>query len=180
MLVIKNPETFAQDPITEVEQDNNITIDDIKTFQTLMFDDPKNEIDLGTENIEDMDDDDIIKKIATNKEKFADSGHYTLGCTLLPRCKRYWGPACVELGYYTWCPVHDHQRLDLMSTIIGPFKKALGNLTSGFTFPSGITEIIDGLGEFMKGMQAEFDAFIGGIGEGFHRFLIQCLELLGR
>jgi len=169
MLAIKKTETFSPDPITEVEQDNNITIDDIKTYQSLVFDDPKNEIDLGTENIEDMDDDDIIKKIATNKEKFADSGHYVFGCVRWTRCTRNggWLGICDRWEEYDECPRHDHQRVDLMSIIIGPFKNALGNLTSGFTFPSGIKEIIDSLEQFMKDLQSQFDGFIGGINEGF-------------
>uniref|UniRef100_A0A6C0FEQ3 Uncharacterized protein n=1 Tax=viral metagenome TaxID=1070528 RepID=A0A6C0FEQ3_9ZZZZ len=169
MLAIKKTETFSPDPITEVEQDNNITIDDIKTYQSLVFDDPKNEIDLGTENIEDMDDDDIIKKIATNKEKFADSGHYVFGCVRWTRCTRNggWLGICDRWEEYDECPRHDHQRFDLMPMIIGPFKNALGNLTSGFTFPSGIKEIIDDLEQFMKDLQSQFDGFIGGINEGF-------------
>tara|TARA_X000001036_G_C20674490_1_gene803668 strand:+ start:1062 stop:1928 length:867 start_codon:yes stop_codon:yes gene_type:complete len=180
MLVIKKTETFAQDPITEVEQDNNITVDDIKTFQTLMFDDPKNEIDLGTENIENMDDDDIFKKVATNKEQFADKGHFGVVCWWEPGCRRMaekcWDVPFIGRQCARWCAEpytkeacahHDHHNFDFNAIFLDPFKNALGNITSGFTFPSEITGFVEGLGEFMKAMQNELDSFIGGIVEGF-------------
>lgn len=75
MLVIKTTEEFSQTPLEpslepkKTKGEIIINVDDLKSYNSYLFE-RENEIDLGTQHIDELDDDDIAKKMLTNKETF--------------------------------------------------------------------------------------------------------------
>ena len=80
MLVIKTTEEFSQTPLEPSSEPSLepkktkgeiiINVDDLKSYNSYLFE-RGIEIDLGTQHIDELDDDDIAKKMLTNKEPFS-------------------------------------------------------------------------------------------------------------
>jgi len=197
MLVIKTTEEFSQTPLEPSSEPSSqtpfepslepslepkktkgeiiINVDDLKSYNSYLFE-RENEIDLGTQHIDELDDDDIAKKMLTNKETF--------GWPILIQVVNAVGNAISKFSPPSWNEVLG----PILGELRGKFDEAIRGLKPDWIdniardITEGIAKIFEPMMELILELGNTFDsikAFTDVIGAQFLSFLQGGLGVFG-
>ena len=185
MLVIKTTEKFSQTPLEpslepslepkKTKGEIIINVDDLKSYNSYLFE-RENEIDLGTQHIDELDDDDIAKKMLINKETF--------GWGIFEQVVNAVGNAISKLKPPSWNEVLGR----ILGELRGKFGEAIRGLKPDWIdniardITEGIAKIFEPMMELILELGNTFDnirAFTDVIGAQFLSFLQGGLGVFG-
>ncbi len=190
MLVIKTTEEFSQTPLEpslepslepkKTKGEIIINVDDLKSYNSYLFE-RENEIDLGTQHIDELDDDDIAKKMLTNKETFV------LALDILGAIERGIKDA-ISIIPMPSPPSWDDLLDAILGQVGGKFGEAIRNLKPAWIdniardINEGIAEIFEPMTELILGLNESFasiGAFTAVLGAQILSFLQGGLDVFG-